>query len=149
MDCNTNLVRRNGVSSSVPSVFESLDRMFDNVFGTPLMSAATNTLPIDLTETESSLILRASVPGFSRDQVRIEVHEGVLTIAAERSENSEQRSDGERVLRRERRFGSLTRRIALPETINHDAITASLENGEITVTLPKQPRSQARQVQIN
>src|SRR5688572_10398121 len=61
------------------------------------------TLPLDLSEDEKSVIVRASLPGFKREDISVEVHDGILTIKAEHSDEKEE--TGETLYRRERRFG--------------------------------------------
>ncbi len=103
-------------------------------------------LPLDVSEDEHSLMVRASVPGFTPEQIDVQVHSGILTIKAERTEESEQKS--ERYLRRERRFGSLTRSVALPSMVDEDSCEANLENGVLTLRIQKSKEALPRKVKI-
>ena len=83
--------------------------------------------------------ITADIPGFTKDQVNVEVSDGVVTISAEKSEEKTEDSDKEGVKwhRVERSSGSLRRQVKLPATANLDAINAATDNGVLTVTVPK------------
>jgi HSP20 family protein len=103
-------------------------------------------LPLDVSEDEKSVIVRASLPGFKADDVDVQVHNGILTIKAEQSEEHEEK--GERFLRRERRFGAVTRSVALPSMVDEDACDASLEHGVLTLRIPKSQAAMPRKIRI-
>lgn len=132
-----------------------IDRFFQDPFftdGPATPGAATSgsdhsPLPLDLSEDERSVIVRASLPGFRREDVSIEVHEGVLTISARRRE--EQEHKGERFYRKERRDSSLSRRVALPDSVAEHGAEATLADGVLTLRLPKLEKEQPRKIAIN
>jgi HSP20 family protein len=103
-------------------------------------------LPLDVLEDERNVIVKASLPGFRPEDVDVQVHNGILSIKAEHSEESE--DSGERFLRRERRFGSVSRSVALPSMVDEDACEASLENGVLTLRIPKSQEAMPRKVKI-
>ncbi|KAL0959337.1 hypothetical protein HGRIS_014598 [Hohenbuehelia grisea] len=75
------------------------------------------------------------LPGFKKEDVHIDVHNGRLTINAESQTSSEKKAEGYAV--RERRFGKFSRTLQLPQAIKDEEIKASMENGLLTVTFPK------------
>ncbi|QOJ00776.1 MAG: Hsp20/alpha crystallin family protein [Phycisphaeraceae bacterium] len=143
----------NTMSRVEPRGNPSFFRLFENMLGEPFFTHAPasalieeGTLPLDISEDESSVIVRASLPGFRKEDVDIEVHDGVLTIKASRTEEHEEH--GERFYRKERRTGSLSRRVALPSVVLEHEAKADLSNGVLTLRLPKSPKEQPRKVRI-
>ncbi|MCC7388641.1 MAG: Hsp20/alpha crystallin family protein [Phycisphaerales bacterium] len=127
----------------------ALDRLFGSMFTEPAfhgIGLEEGTLPLDISETESEVIVRASVPGFSREQIDVEVHDAILTIKAAKTEETEER--GERYYRRERRVGSMSRRVALPSIVHDTEAKAELKNGELTLRLPKEAKARPRKITI-
>ena len=104
-------------------------------------------LAVDISEDDKELIVRASMPGFGKDDVEVHVHNGVLSIKAEHVEESEDKD--ERFYRRERRVGSLSRRIALPGVVTADDAKADLTAGVLTVRVPRADAVKPKQVAIN
>lgn len=128
----------------------AFDRLFSTLLAEPLSAGAVmsdeGTLALDLSEDDTHVIVRASVPGFSREQIHVEVHEGVLTIKAESSEQTEEQT--ERFYRRERRTGSLSRRVSLPSIVEEGDASAELNDGVLTLRLPKQVKATPRRITI-
>ena len=94
------------------------------------------------------LVVRADLPGLTKDDVRVEVEDGVLTLSGERTEeNEENRGD---VYRSERSYGRFYRAIPLPEGVTDEQCDATFKDGVLEVTLPapKQPERKARQIPI-
>lgn len=127
--------------------------MFDALLSDPFFShgiadeTGPGAMALDVSETEKDVIVRASLPGFTSDQVQIEVHEGVLKIHAERSEETEE--CGEKFSRKERYTGSLSRTITLPAQVADDRASAQLKDGVLTLTLPKHERVMPKKIAIS
>lgn len=107
-------------------------------------SAVANT-QIDWKETPEAHIFKADLPGLKKEEVKIELEEGqrVLQISGERSKEEEEKND--KWHRIERSRGKFLRRFRLPENVKLEEIKASMENGVLTVTVPKQPEPQRPQ----
>lgn len=103
-------------------------------------------LALDVSENESSLIVRASLPGFRKEQIDVEVHDGILSIKATHAD--EKADQAETYLRRERRTRTLFRRVALPNTVEGTQADAELKDGVLTLRLAKTPEAQPRKVAI-
>lgn len=117
-----------------------LDRLFDELWDGGLAPASgerTYTPAIDVSHENGNLVLRADVPGIKPDEVKIELEDGVLTVSGEHKEEHEEK--GKHYLRRERRYGSFCRSIALPEGVRAEDIKATTQDGvlEVTVGLPQ------------
>jgi HSP20 family protein len=105
---------------------------------------------LDVSETAKEFIVRADMPGFRKDDVRVEVRDGVLTISAEVNEEKTQEGTGdEKFLRRERRYSSLTRSMVLPTPVHEEKATAQLKDGVLTLTLPKHEKALPRNISVN
>ncbi|CAI9772956.1 unnamed protein product [Fraxinus pennsylvanica] len=90
---------------------------------------------IDWKEIPEVHIFKADLPGFKREEVKVEVKEGgVLQISGERSKEQEEKND--KWHRVERSSGKFLRQFRLPENAKTDQVKASMENGLLTVTVP-------------
>jgi len=134
-------------------VFVPMERLIRRVFadlpGQENGSETTDrgTLALDISQTPDAVVVRASLPGFRKEDVNIEVHDGVLTIEASREESNEVQD--EKFFRRERFVGSVSRRIALPAAVTEDSANAELKDGVLTLTLPKVVEAQPRRIAVN
>jgi|GEM_PF-563124 len=133
-----------------------LSRVFDQFFSDdPFFALApitltreqSTTMALDFGEDENAYLVKASLPGFTQDDISCEVNEGVLTIRAEKSE--EQEDSNQTWHRRERRFGSVIRQIQLPAPVVEDQANAELKDGVLTLRLPKVQKAPARRIAIN
>ena len=92
---------------------------------------------IDWKETPEAHVFKADLPGSKKEEVKVEVEEGrILQISGERRKEQEERTDTWH--RVERSSGKFLRRFRLPESAKVDQISASMENGVLTVTVPKE-----------
>lgn len=131
------------------SLREVMDRLFDESFVQPaawLERTMPGDLDLDLIETGDALVVKASVPGVKPEDVDITVQNNVLTIQGETREEREA-AEG-RYHRRERRYGSFRRSVALPVDVNADAADARFEDGVLTITLPKTEQARAKRIPI-
>ena len=101
---------------------------------------------MDVWETDDEIVYAFDLPGIPKDTVSIEFDHGVLTVSAER-ERSEKVSAG-RLYRFERRYGSFSRAIGLPQGVSEDQISARYDNGELEVHVKKPEVKRPRQIQI-
>ncbi len=147
----------NGLCKTTPAreltpVARLFDRLWnESVFGLPafgdMIAIDEGTLAVDVSEDDRHVIVRASLPGFRKEDVDIEVHDGVLSIKAEHSSEHEEKA--ERYYRKERRFGSVSRRIALPSAVLEGEAKADLADGVLTLRLPKSPKDLPKKVRID
>jgi HSP20 family protein len=100
----------------------------------------------DVWETENEVVYAFDLPGIPEDKISVELDDATLTVTAER-EREEQVEEG-RYFRFERRFGTFTRTIALPQGVTEEQIAAKYEHGvlELHVAKPEQPKP--RRIQI-
>ena len=141
------VVRMNPVHpmDSLPTEF---DRLWDWAFGAnenggwsrPLVPA------MDVTEEENRYVVRAELPGLSKDDIEISYQDGILMLKGERKQTEETKSG--RYFLRERFEGKFGRNLQLPEKVDVDKIEASFENGVLELVLPFSPEAQPRKIQI-
>ena len=101
---------------------------------------------VDARETDHSFIIQADTPGFESDDIELTFDDDVLTIRGARETHSDEVEGS--LQRRERWTGSFERRLRLPSSIDVDQVTADLEQGVLTVTLPKSTVAQPRRIQV-
>lgn len=101
---------------------------------------------VDISETNDELLLHAELPGLKKDQVKLTIEDGVLTISGEKKFEAEQKEkDFHRV---ERRYGSFHRGFTLPTNVDASKAKASFEDGVLTVRIPKAEAAKPRQIDI-
>jgi HSP20 family protein len=102
----------------------------------------------DVWETEKEVVYAFDLPGIPEDKISVELEDGALTLTAER-ERDQTVEDG-RYFRFERRFGTFTRTIGLPQGVTEKDVTADFKNGvlEVHVAKPEQPKPQKIQIGV-
>lgn len=142
-----NLIRRE--TNEFPTTVSRLMNQFfqDPVFTQSLAPVIEEgNLALDVSEDDRSVIVRASLPGFRREDIDVEIHDGVLSIKAERNEEKEEK--GETYYRRERRYGTVSRRVALPSVVIEGETSADLKDGVLSLRIPKSPKAMPKKVKI-
>lgn len=99
----------------------------------------------DLTESEEEFVLQMELPGFTRSDVEITVDNGVLTVSGERSVQEE---DEVSYHLRERGTRQFRRSFMLPRSVNQDDVRANLQDGVLTVELPKAAEARPRRIEV-
>jgi HSP20 family protein len=128
---------------------EAMDRLFEESFVRPRrewLAPAEGTLALDMYETEDSVVVKSAVPGVKPDDIDITVSGNTLSISGEAK--SEEEVTEENYIRRERRYGSFSRSIALPEGLDAEKADATFEDGLLTLTIPKAPEAKAKVIKI-
>ena len=101
---------------------------------------------VDVWETENDLVYAFDLPGVSEDGISIELHGDTLTVSAQRDRVDERTEDG--FFRYERRFGTFTRAVGVPQGVTEDGIHADYENGVLQIRVAKPEESKPRKIQI-
>lgn len=133
-----------------------MDRLFESFFQRDIapasLGASRSEMPVwspqvDVSEQGDKLVVSADLPGLEKQDVKVEISDGVLTIQGERRDERESSDEGFR--RFERVYGSFYRAIPLPEGVNPEAAEAHMANGVLEIKLPApHARPQGRQVEI-
>jgi len=101
----------------------------------------------DISETDKEYLIKAALPAVKKEDVRVTVDEGVITIKGERKQEKEEKN--EKFHRTETVYGSFERSFALPDNVNADGITCESKDGVLTVHMPKIEAKKAAPKQIN
>lgn len=110
---------------------------FDDVFTSARETSTFVNTRIDWKETPEAHIFKADLPGLNKEEVKVEVEEGrILQISGERSKEQEDKNDKWHCI--ERSIGKFLRKFRLPKNAKMDQVKASMENGVLTVTVPKE-----------
>lgn len=120
--------------------FEGFQNMLDDFFADAwpfTRSLAGDTFKIDVQETEKEYIVEAELPGIKKKELDVSLNEGRLNITVNRKENADKKD--KEVIHRERRLSSMSRNVFLRDAAS-DGIKANLEDGLLTVTVPKQEK---------
>jgi len=101
---------------------------------------------VDVWETESELVYAFDLPGIPEDKISVEFDDGSLTVSGERERTHELKDD--HFYRFERRFGSFSRTVGLPQGASEDDVTADYRDGVLEVTVRKPETPKPRRIQI-
>ena len=102
--------------------------------------------PVDVWETENELVYAFDLPGITQDDVTIEYEDGMLTVSANRQRTMERNDD--RFFRFERRFGTFTRSIGVPQGIDESKIRAEFKDGVLEIHVAKPEEVKPRRISI-
>jgi HSP20 family protein len=143
-----NLIRRPSSSLGI-SAFEEFDKLFDNFWQAPTSLANTVRMPsLDIySEDDKHMVVEMQAPGFSENDIDIDVRNRVLEIRGEISSSDEQKDRKRSYMMRESHT-SFARRIVLPEGANADTISAELDKGILKITVPVD-RPEAKKIEIS
>ena len=113
------------------------ERMIEELVGTRPAEASRCFPLIDFAETDDFYGITTEVPGITRDDLTVEIHEDVLSIRGEKKPERQKATEKDRHL--ERPYGAFSRSFRLPSDANGNSISASFEDGVLTLTIPKIP----------
>lgn len=128
-----------------------VNRVLEDTFGTPIHrgeqpGAGTWAPAVDIFETAGEIVLKAEVPGIARDQVQVEVDDGVLSLRGERKFEKEVKE--ENYHRVERAYGAFHRSFTLPDSVDPEKVRATLADGVLEVRLGKREQAKPKQIQV-
>ncbi len=127
------------------SIHNEMSRLLNHLEGNGT-TAQTWVPALDVWETDDDLVYAFDLPGISKDDVSIELEDGMLTVAARRERRFEVKED--RYARFERRFGTFTRTVALPQGVNEGSIRAEFKDGVLEVHVAKPEETKPRRIEI-
>ncbi len=125
--------------------YDLFDNVFDSMFGMPAYNNG-SLMKTDIHEKDGKYILDIEIPGYKKEDVKISLFNGNLTITAERHESNEEKDEKGRIIRQERYNGSYTRTFYVSDAIKDTDIHASFADGMLKIELPteKQKEQEAK-----
>ncbi|MEW6324561.1 MAG: Hsp20/alpha crystallin family protein [Nitrospirota bacterium] len=143
--------------SELTRMEREMERWFDDVlggpwrrFGLPDWWRRRELIPrqpaIEISEDRDSLIVKAEIPGLKKEDLQVNLAEGLLTIRGERKHEEEKKEKG--YFYSERSYGSFSRSIQLPAEVQSDKVNASFKDGVLEIRLPKTEQAKQREVSI-
>lgn len=102
--------------------------------------------PVDVSETEDKVIVRADLPGVKKENVSARILDNVLIIDAEQKE--EKREEKENYFRQERRYGKFHREIPMPFEVDEEKTKARMKDGVLTIEIPKKEEAKKKGKEI-
>lgn len=127
------------------------DTMLNNLFGTVSTSHRRSPL-VDIVENENSYVIEAEVPGYSQEEIDVQVEDNVLTISAgtaeETKEGSSEDSEQKEYLVHERKSTEFSRSFALPKDVDVENIEGNYKNGILRLELAKKAEAKPRSIKV-
>lgn len=132
----------------LPSIFH--ENLFDDFFSDPFELVvpqsrnplygkhAKNLMKTDVRETEGTYELDVDLPGFKKEEVKLQLKDGCLTISAEKSLDKDETDKRGKLIRQERYSGACSRSFYVGETVEPSQISAKFENGILQISIPKE-----------
>jgi HSP20 family protein len=135
---------------------QEMDQLFDSfLYGRPASRRQQQSqLPqmwmpdVEITEQGGELRVCADLPGIPKDKVKVDIHDNMLTIQGERSEERQEGGGEQGYRRSERRYGSFYRAVALPEGVDAEHAQAQMKDGVLEITLPFTAQKKPKQLDI-
>lgn len=146
----SNLTRWNPISE-----FEDLLDRYNRHFGLPSTRNGENrdsfrrndwAPAVDIRETAEAFEIHAELPGIKKEDIKVTVQDGVLTLQGER--NKQEETEDEKTHRIERVYGSFIRRFTLPDNVSESEINAAFRDGVLILTLKKVEPAQPRSIEV-
>jgi HSP20 family protein len=132
------------------TAFPTFGDLFQGLFSPP--TGTTAHAPLDLTETAESYKAVLDVPGFTMDQINVQLADNVLTVSGDQPEKVTETDEGKDEECRchvvERTRSSFARSIRFPVPVDGGTVKASLKNGVLTITVPKSAAARAQKIKV-
>ncbi len=129
--------------TQMSTLWDEMNDLFEQRFGgrslmRPLSGMTRWAPSVDMYETDDEIVVKANVPGMSKEDLEVTVTEEAITISGETQ--AEEEVKGENYMRRERRYGKFTRRLPLPGAVHLDEAKAKFTDGILEVRVPKEAK---------
>lgn len=112
------------------------------------MLAVADWMPsVDISETDTAYLIKGEIPGVNKEDVKISIQDGMITIQGERKQEKEEK--GKKFHRIERSYGSFMRSFRLPEDADESAVKAEFKDGMLNVTLTKSAKAKTKAINVS
>ena len=130
-----------------PLETDALDNLFRGFFRPVKMDRDMPRIRMDVKENEKSYTVHADIPGVSKEDIHVSIDGNTVSISAEVKKSTEQK-EGEKVLRRERHVGRVSRSFALEHEVDEAGASARYQDGVLELVLPKKTAAAARRLAV-
>lgn len=131
---------------------EDMFDRYDKAVGLPrsgnqeVMTAGDWSPRVDIVENDNEFVIKAEIPEVKKEDVKVAVDNGVLTLKGERKQEKEEK--GKKFHRVERYFGSFTRSFTLPENVDESKVTATFKDGMLSLQVPKTEKVKPKTIEV-
>jgi HSP20 family protein len=135
---------------------EDVSTRLNRIFGRPalpvesdreMLSMADWMPSVDISETDNSYLVKAEIPGVNKDDVKVTIEDGMLTLQGERKQEKEE--GGKKYHRIERSYGCFMRSFRLPDDADESATKAEFKDGMLNITLNKSKKTRSNAVNVS
>jgi HSP20 family protein len=127
---------------------QEMNELLSSAFGEVTPSPHEFVPTVDVSEDDQNVLVKAEIPGMSKDDIEIQIDRDLLTLRGEKREEKRE-ENGERTIYREVRHGSFLRQLTLPCEVDADKTEAKLDNGILRLRLPKKEPSRGKRISIS
>ena len=121
-----------------PERFNFNNNLFDDFFTDPVFNmTTTNRMSTDIKEKDNGYELAMEVPGFDKEDLKLDLEDGYLTVSAEHNKTNEEKDNEGHLIRQERYYGSTKRSFYVGDKVTKDDIQAKYDKGVLSVFVPK------------
>lgn len=131
----------------ITTLRDEMNRLFNRATGDGVSSGSAWTPTVDIFDTDQAIVLRAELPGLTPEDIDIEIDDNVLSLKGER--RFEETVQEGRYYRLERAYGHFQRNVTLPQGVKADEISASFDNGVLSVRVPKADEIRPRKIAVD
>ena len=135
---------------------EDVSKRLNRIFGqAPARTEAGNEMlamadwapSVDISETDTAYLVKAEIPGVKKEDVKVNIQDGMLTIQGERKQEKEEK--GKKFHRVERCYGSFMRSFRVPDDADEGKVKAEFKDGMLNVTLSKSEKAKPKQINVS
>jgi HSP20 family protein len=128
--------------------WDLFDRFFED-FSTPNLYSEERTFTpaFDVSETEKELIIEAEIPGIKKEDISINLSNGLLSIKGEKKHETKEEKENYHCI--ERRYGTFKRNMQLPVEVDSDKVDATYKDGLLTITIPKAQAAEPKKIEVH
>lgn len=136
----------------LPAIQERMNQIFEDALARSRgrdegLRTGMWTPAVDIYETNDSVVVKAELPGVDKDQIAVEVKDGILSLRGERKFEKEVKEESYH--RIERSYGGFQRSFSLPVSVDPNKVTARFKDGVLEVNLPKKEQAKPKQIQVD
>lgn len=126
---------------------EPFDDLFRGFFRPVRLEKDLPQIKVDVKEDDKAYTVHADLPGLKKEEIHVTIDGNLVTVSAETHRESEQK-EGEKVLKRERYFGKVSRSFSLDSDVDEAGASAKYTDGVLELSLPKKPASSQKRLEI-